>query len=89
MKITKHFKSSNYFWLILSTVLSFQANAQTSAERVNKALKSLDNITADFKQTVISDKQEVVQQAMGTVAPKSEAQVTATAMAIPTALARA
>jgi len=68
MKITKLLKTPNVYWLILFTTLAFQASAQTSAERVNKALKSLDSITADFKQTVISDEQKVVQQSMGTVA---------------------
>lgn len=68
MKITKLLKTPNVYWLILFTTFAFQASAQTSAERVNKALKSLDSITADFKQTVISDEQKVVQQSMGTVA---------------------
>lgn len=41
--------------------------ASAVEERLNKALKSLDNLQADFKQTVLDDNKEVVQQSMGQV----------------------
>ena len=42
--------------------------AQTAEQRLNTALKSLDNLTANFKQTVLSEDKQVLQQSSGTVA---------------------
>ncbi len=36
-------------------------------DRLNSALNSMDNLQADFKQTVLDDNKEVVQQSMGEV----------------------
>lgn len=42
--------------------------AETAGERLNRALKNLDNLTADFKQVVLDDNKQVVQQRSGNVA---------------------
>lgn len=59
-----------YLLLTLSLVcgLFTTADAQTAEQRLNKALKSLDSLTADFKQTVLNDEKQVLQQSSGTVA---------------------
>lgn len=41
--------------------------ADDVTDRVNRALSSLDNLKADFKQTVLDDHKKVVQQSMGQV----------------------
>lgn len=51
-------------WLLLA-VSPLQANE--IEDRLNKALSSLDSLQADFKQTVLDDTQQVVQQSMGQV----------------------
>lgn len=43
------------------------AQAGAVEDRVNRALTTLDNLTADFKQTVLDDHKKVVQQSSGTV----------------------
>jgi len=43
------------------------ANASEVEQRLNRALSSLDNFTADFKQTLIDDNKKIVQQSMGKV----------------------
>lgn len=44
------------------------AYAETAEQLLNKALKNLDNLTADFKQTQLDDDKNVVQQSSGTLA---------------------
>ena len=58
------------FALILCLLLlpAGAVNAQTAGDRLNLALKSLDNLTADFKQTVLDDNQQVVRQSSGYLA---------------------
>ncbi len=41
--------------------------ANEVGDRLNRALESLDNLQAEFKQTVLDDNKEVVQQSMGDV----------------------
>ncbi len=41
--------------------------ASEVTDRLNRALESLDNLQAEFKQTVLDDNKEVVQQSMGDV----------------------
>lgn len=54
--------------LFLATILLTPVlHAETVTERVNRALGSLDNLKADFKQTVLDDHKKVVQQSMGEV----------------------
>lgn len=52
--------------LMLSLVFVTVA-ANEVEDRLNNALKSLDNLQADFKQTVLDDDKQVVQQSMGQV----------------------
>ncbi len=44
------------------------AQAETAEQLLNKALKNLDNLTADFKQTQLDDDKNVVQQSSGQLA---------------------
>jgi outer membrane lipoprotein carrier protein len=59
-----------YFLIVISlaSCLFNVAYAQTAEKRLNIALKSLDNLTANFKQTVLSEDKQVLQQSSGTVA---------------------
>ena len=57
--------------LILSLTLALFSHslfASEVEERLNRAMSSLDNFSADFKQTLIDDNKKIVQQSMGTVA---------------------
>jgi outer membrane lipoprotein carrier protein len=55
-------------FVILSCILFSQLAIATEVEdRVNRALTTLDNLQADFKQTVLDDNKKVVQQSSGTV----------------------
>ena len=49
-------------------LLAQAASASEVEERLNRAMTSLDNFSADFKQTLIDDNKKIVQQSMGTVA---------------------
>ena len=42
--------------------------ADEATERLNRALKQMDNLTADFKQTLLDEDKNVVQQSRGTLA---------------------
>ncbi|MEE8364747.1 MAG: outer membrane lipoprotein chaperone LolA [Gammaproteobacteria bacterium] len=53
---------------LVVSYLSGTAFAQSAESRLNAALKSLDNLTADFKQTVLDQDRQVVQQSSGRVA---------------------
>jgi len=59
-----------YLILLLTIIygLSSPAIAQSAEKRLNDALASLDNLTADFKQTVLDDDKKIVQQSSGKVA---------------------
>ena len=59
-----------YLVLLLTIIygLSLPAFAQSAEKRLNDALASLDNLTADFKQTVLDDDKKIVQQSSGKVA---------------------
>ena len=59
-----------YFIVILTIIYGFTspAFAQSAEKRLNNALGSLDNLTADFKQTVLDDDKNIVQQSSGRVA---------------------
>ena len=55
--------------LLTQLGLPVLAQAQADVEaRLNAALKKLDNVTADFKQTVLDDQKKIVQQSSGRVA---------------------
>ncbi len=47
--------------------LFLPAWANDVEDRLNRALSSLDNLQADFKQTLINDKKKIVHQSMGKV----------------------
>jgi outer membrane lipoprotein carrier protein len=53
--------------LVCSILFTHWVAANEVEDRVNKALSSLDNLQADFKQTVLDDNKKVVQQSSGTV----------------------
>jgi len=57
--------------VLIFTVLNIftsPALAQSPEKRLNDALGNLDNLTADFKQTVLDDDKKIVQQSSGRVA---------------------
>ncbi len=56
------------FFILFSLGLISSAFAETAGERLNQALRNLDNLTADFKQTVFDDNKQVVQQSSGELA---------------------
>jgi len=59
------------YFLILITLASCYFNsayAETAEQRLSTALKSLDSSTADFKQTVLNEDKQILQQSSGTVA---------------------
>lgn len=53
---------------LLASCLSGIALAQSAESRLNAALKRLDNLTADFKQTVLDRDKRVIEQSSGKVA---------------------
>lgn len=59
-------------YLILLTVLfgslSFPALAEDPAQRLKAALKNMDNLSAEFKQTLLDEDKQVIQQSRGTLA---------------------
>jgi outer membrane lipoprotein carrier protein len=59
-----------YLALILIAISGLPATgfAQSAEKRLNDALGNLDNLTADFKQTILDDEKRVVQQSSGNVA---------------------
>jgi len=59
-----------YLVLLLTIIygLPSPAFAQSAEKRLNDALANLDNLTADFKQTVLDDDKKIVQQSSGKVA---------------------
>jgi len=48
--------------------LSSQAGAAEAAQRLQAALKNLDNVSAEFKQTLLDEDKNIVQQSRGTMA---------------------
>ncbi len=55
----------------LVVIIAFFAGtvgASEAEDRLNKALKNLDNLTAEFKQTLRDEDKQVVQQSRGTLA---------------------
>ena len=56
-------------YLVLVAILIFNpAMAENAEQRLNAALKNLDNVTADFKQTLLDEDKNVVQQSRGRLA---------------------
>lgn len=57
-----------YLFLTALLLVSNPAFASEAELRLNAALKSMDNLSADFKQTQLDDENKVVQQSSGSVA---------------------
>jgi len=55
-------------FLTLFAGLNTQVFAQSAEKRLSDALAGMDNLTADFKQTVFDDNKQVVQQSSGNLA---------------------
>lgn len=59
-------------YAVLFLALLFSLNtlvfAQSAEQQLNDALAGMDNLTADFKQTVLDDNKQVVQQSSGNLA---------------------
>ena len=56
------------YLVYLLLFLSPAAFADEARDRLNKALTQMDNLTADFKQTLLDEDKNVVQQSRGTLA---------------------
>ncbi|MCP4187684.1 MAG: outer membrane lipoprotein chaperone LolA [Gammaproteobacteria bacterium] len=59
---------NQFFAIILILILIPSVYADDAEQRLNKALRKLDNLTADFKQTLLDDDKQVVQQSSGQLA---------------------
>jgi len=55
-------------FLTLLVSLNTPAFAQSAEQQLSDALAGMDNLTADFKQTVLDDNKQVVQQSSGNLA---------------------
>jgi outer membrane lipoprotein carrier protein len=56
------------FILTMLSNLYSPVYAQSVEQRLSDALKDMDNLTADFKQTVLDDNKQIVQQSSGSLA---------------------
>jgi outer membrane lipoprotein carrier protein len=56
------------YLLTILLLLPLAALADDAAMRLNAALKNMDNLTTDFKQTLLDEDKNVVQQSGGTLA---------------------
>lgn len=57
----------NFKLLIILIFAASQSLAGELEDRVNRALESLDNVQAEFRQTVLDENKKVIQQASGEV----------------------
>ena len=53
---------------VVLALIAMPAFAQSAEQRLSDALANLDNLTAEFKQTVLDDSKRIVQQSSGTLA---------------------
>jgi len=56
------------YLIIALLMFATQALASDAGERLNAALKNMDNLTTEFKQTLLDEDKKVVQQSRGTLA---------------------
>ncbi|HUV20893.1 MAG TPA: outer membrane lipoprotein chaperone LolA [Gammaproteobacteria bacterium] len=56
------------YLMIVLLMLSHPAWADDAGQRLKLALKQMDNLTTDFKQTVLDEDKNIVQQSRGTLA---------------------
>ncbi len=54
--------------IALVTSLSMPASAEDAEQRLKTALKNMDNLSAEFKQTLLDEDKNIVQQSSGTLA---------------------
>ena len=54
--------------IVLITGLSLPAWAEDAEQRLKTALKNMDNLSAEFKQTLLDEDKNIVQQSSGTLA---------------------
>ena len=54
--------------IALLTSLSMPASAEDAEQRLKTALKNMDNLSAEFKQTLLDEDKNIVQQSSGTLA---------------------
>ena len=60
-------KNSVLMLISLLPALSLPVSASEVEDRLNRAMATLDNLQAEFKQTLIDDNKKIVQQSMGRV----------------------
>ena len=53
---------------VMLTSLSSPVRADDAAQRLQAALEKMDNLTAEFKQTLLDEDKNIVQQSRGTLA---------------------
>jgi outer membrane lipoprotein carrier protein len=56
------------YLIIVLLLLASPVRADDALQRLNAALKNMDNLTADFKQTLRDEDKKIVQQSRGTLA---------------------
>ena len=56
------------YLMIMLLLFASQAMADDAGQRLNDALKKMDNLTTEFKQTLLDEDKKVVQQSRGTLA---------------------
>ena len=56
------------YLMIVLLVFAVPAWAEDAGQRLNAALKNMDNLTTEFKQTLLDEDKKVVQQSLGTLA---------------------
>ena len=56
------------YLVVIFAFFAGAAGASEAEDRLNKALRNLDNLTAEFKQTLRDEDKQVVQQSRGTLA---------------------
>ncbi|MCP4492633.1 MAG: outer membrane lipoprotein chaperone LolA [Gammaproteobacteria bacterium] len=59
---------NQFFAVVFMLIIMSPVYADDAEQRLNRALKNLDNLTADFKQTLLDDDKQVVQQSSGRLA---------------------
>jgi outer membrane lipoprotein carrier protein len=56
------------YLMIVLLFFTVPASAEDAGQRLNDALKNMDNLTTEFKQTLLDEDKKVVQQSRGTLA---------------------
>ena len=56
------------YLMIVLLLFTVPAWAEDAGQRLNAALKNMDNLTTEFKQTLLDEDKKVVQQSQGTLA---------------------